>query len=357
MTPAQAKSERGALLRAIKREETRKDRSRLVALRDQARALRATQLLQLGRARQACKARRVAVPTLREAAAMLRAARAEARAQCDVDLAKARKLKTEAARTRAERDAEAAHQRTMRRLERHAKERAAGGKAKGPRLARARERQQESDDEVRGNIPPELAFLFERVKRQIKGSPRRTRTEEFLDYAHEHPDEELAALEDKTDALIRELEARQRQANPKRPPRAWWDDCIARVEAAGRASGRRVREPQAVCGAAWWKLPSQRRAAIVRKLEGAKDARTRGAALALARLERRHNAGKPCGAERRGNPRELVSLVYLEQKPGDGEPYEYEHAFEGERPSLSMRGGKAQIKGGSYITRDGWLEG
>ncbi len=42
------------------------------------------------------------------------------------------------------------------------------------------ERQAESDDEVRSNIPPELVALFERVKRGIKASPRMSRTEAFL---------------------------------------------------------------------------------------------------------------------------------------------------------------------------------
>jgi len=419
VTPAQATRERAALVRAIRAEEKRKDRKRLVVLRDQARAHRAGYLLAVAEARRACAARRRAVPTLREAAALLRAARAEARATCDASLARAGKLKSEAARSRAERLAEKQHQATMRRLERHAKERESGkvgkggGKGgRGPRLAKARVRRDESDDEVRQNIPPELAFLFERVKRQIKGSARKTRTEEFLQYASEHPDEELAALEDKTDALIRELEARERRANPatltaaasrkrfavlkragckpkrvvlpsgddvvlrtkackvppltnpRRPPGAWWDDCIARVTAAARATGRKVREPRAVCGAAWWNLSPQKRGAIVRKLEGSKDPRARAGALALARAEKAHRKRNPsCDltssrAPRRPNPpREVVSLVYLEQKPGDEEPFEYEHDFEGDRPRLEMRGGKAQLRGGSYQTRDGWLEG
>jgi hypothetical protein len=356
VTPAQAKKERGELLRAIRIEEKRKDRARLVALRGRARAARAARVRAIAEARAACKARRRAVPTLKEAAAMLRAARAEARATCDAGLAKAKKLRSEAARAAAEREAEKTHQATMRRLERHAKERASG---KGPRLAKARERRAESDDEVRANIPPELAYLFERVKRQIKGSPRRTRTEEFLEYAESHPDEELAAIEDKTDALIAELEARQRRANPRRPPAAWWDGCIARVAAAAKATGTRVREPRAVCGAAWWQLSPQKRGAIVRKLEGSKDARLRAAAASLARAEKRH-AGKrnnaPCPL-RLSNPREVVKIIYLEQKPGDPEPFEYEHDFEGDPPRLEMRGGKAQLRGGSYRTRDGWLEG
>jgi hypothetical protein len=60
--------------------------------------------------------------------------------------------------------------------------------------------------------PPELVALFERVKRGIKASPRMSRTEAFLHYAEENPDEVLAAVDDKTDALIRELEAQHREA-------------------------------------------------------------------------------------------------------------------------------------------------
>ena len=88
-----------------------------------------------------------------------------------------------------------------------------------PRVTRI-ERQAESDDEVRSNIPPELVALFERVKRGIKASPRMSRTEAFLHYAEENPDDVLVATEDKTDALIRELEAQYSEARRslRRPP-------------------------------------------------------------------------------------------------------------------------------------------
>jgi hypothetical protein len=74
------------------------------------------------------------------------------------------------------------------------------------------ERRGESDDEVRGNIPPELVALFERVKRGIKASPRMSRTEAFLHYAEFNPDEVLAAISDKTDELVRQLEEQHREA-------------------------------------------------------------------------------------------------------------------------------------------------
>ena len=359
MTPAQAKAQREALRRDIRREEKRKDRARLVALRAQVRKLRAGRARAIREARAACSRRRAGVPTLREAAAMLRAARAEARGKCDVELARAAKLKTDEARARAEEKAEKDHQRALRRIERANKRRTLEDR---PRLAKGRVRAQESDDEVLANIPPELVYLFERVKRQIKGADRLTRTEAFLQYAHDHPDEELAALEDRTDALIAELEARERggrrrASNPRQPPAAWWDGCIARVTAAARVRGSRIREPRAVCGAAWWKMKPQKRAAIVRALERSRNPRAKAAALVLARAEKKHHGCGPCKPERRSNPRELVSLVYLEQKPGDREPYEYEHEFAGELPELTMRGGKAQIRGGSYESRGGWLEG
>jgi len=58
------------------------------------------------------------------------------------------------------------------------------------------EREAESDDEVRRNLPPELVAVFNRVRRTIKGSPRKSRSEAFLDWAEENP-EEIYALQDR----------------------------------------------------------------------------------------------------------------------------------------------------------------
>jgi len=54
--------------------------------------------------------------------------------------------------------------------------------------------------------------LENRVKRSIKASPRMSRTEAFLKYAEEHPAEVLNVIDDQTDALIRELERKEREA-------------------------------------------------------------------------------------------------------------------------------------------------
>lgn len=53
------------------------------------------------------------------------------------------------------------------------------------------ERRQESDDEVRGNLDPELVPVFESVKRSIHATPKLSRTEAFLHWAEENPDDVL----------------------------------------------------------------------------------------------------------------------------------------------------------------------
>ena len=54
-----------------------------------------------------------------------------------------------------------------------------------------------------------------------------SRTEAFLQYAEEHPHEILEVLEDRTEALVRELEARERNAARE------LTDEISRDDAAG----------------------------------------------------------------------------------------------------------------------------
>jgi hypothetical protein len=66
------------------------------------------------------------------------------------------------------------------------------------------ERREESDDEVRRDLAPELVPVFNAVRKTIKGSARRTRTEAFLEWAHDNPGEVLQLQQHKAD---RELEA------------------------------------------------------------------------------------------------------------------------------------------------------
>jgi hypothetical protein len=218
LSPAEAKRQKKALWRDIARAERDRMREHLAelgrAIRD-ARALRKSALVQ---ARERCRAERLAARgraraerarLLAELHQVHARERARAREACQAAYAEARALSDKIARTRAELRAEKAYRAEMRRVERLHRERQ---REHRKRYSARGVRRGESDDEVRGNIPPELAALFERVKQRIRGSDRKSRTEAFLQYAEEHPNEVLEVLEDKTDALVRELEARERSA-------------------------------------------------------------------------------------------------------------------------------------------------
>ncbi len=74
----------------------------------------------------------------------------------------------------------------------------------------AAERRQESDDEVRQNIDPELLPLFDQVRRSIKGSPHMSRTEAFLQWVEENPGAVLRAQEELAARELRRLIREQR---------------------------------------------------------------------------------------------------------------------------------------------------
>lgn len=81
----------------------------------------------------------------------------------------------------------------------------AQGRKRRAKLSSAKERREESDDEVRSNLPPELHGVWAKVKRTIKAGPRSTRTEAFLEWAEAHA-EDVAALQfGDVDREVREL--------------------------------------------------------------------------------------------------------------------------------------------------------
>jgi hypothetical protein len=216
LTPAQGRKQRRALMRDIAREHRREAREKLVSLRTQIRDAKALRRSAIGQAKERCRAERIAVGAraraikeraLEELREALRRERQLARDTCTASLAEARGIKDKVRRARAELQAERAYQRDLRRIEQA--NRAARLEVRRPSRA---ERRGESDDEVRSNIAPELIRLWERVKGRIRGTDRMSRTEAFLHYAHEHPNEVLDGLEDRTDALIHELEAKERKA-------------------------------------------------------------------------------------------------------------------------------------------------
>ena len=102
---------------------------------------------------------------------------------------------------------------------------------------------QRERDEVRGNIPPELVALFERVKRGVKASPRMSRTQAFLHYTEENQEEVLEAISDTTEEMVRQLEEEHRRRSTPRvvlsaahnpaTPRSSLPRCRSRVERQG----------------------------------------------------------------------------------------------------------------------------
>jgi len=92
----------------------------------------------------------------------------------------------------------------------------------GPMRNARREREAESDDEVRRNLSPDLTSVFNKVRRHIKGSERRSRTEAFLEWAEQNPDEIYAMQEQRAareiDRLVKEYQREARRAASDREP-------------------------------------------------------------------------------------------------------------------------------------------
>lgn len=205
----------GARLREIReREHKQRDRARVRELATKIRELRRGRRARAAELRAACRAARSSlradVRALREETERKVAALREAqRGTCAASQLRAHVEVTDAVR-RLELERQAQRERNQRLYGR--KPAAAGAAAK-----RAAERRSESDDEVRQNIPRELAAVFERVKRHIKPSERRTRTEAFLQWVHDNEDEAHAIVFDQVDREVERLVAEQ--AELERSPR------------------------------------------------------------------------------------------------------------------------------------------
>lgn len=217
LTPAQGKAQRRELMKSIANAERERQRAELADLRRQVREARAERARALVEARHACRdgrqqtRERIKAERARLIAEMrqrFKEERAQARSVCDQGLASARELAGAHERARAKLKAEKVFRADMRRIESQNRDRKR-------ELARPRprgEKASESDDQVRGNIPPELHALFSRVGRSIKGTDRMTRTEAFLHYAEEHPHEVLASIEHESEANLAALEQKERNA-------------------------------------------------------------------------------------------------------------------------------------------------
>jgi hypothetical protein len=193
---------------AERRKRRRLAKEKLAALRAELREARAQRKQAAFDAKERCRAERLAtrerlralrMRVLAELRETGRVEREAARSACAARHADARAIRDEVARARAKLAAEKQLQGDMRRIEREERAR----HANAPACVTCRT---ETDDEVLANIPSELAPLFDRVKRSIKGGGRMSRSEAFLKYAETHPDEVLVASQDAADARVRELE-------------------------------------------------------------------------------------------------------------------------------------------------------
>ncbi len=199
-------ADRKKLQRELAEHLRAKDRAALGLLRAQIKHARVERIGMLRIARQSC---RTAREQLKERQAVQRAEfvqtqRAERvleRSLCSSgkEHAKAKGLELELGARRTLKDERALQRQVAR-----------AGKAPKVR-ATARERSQEDDDAVRANLPPELVPVFDKMARKIKGTPKRTRTEAFLDWAEENPDEILSVQQAVADKALREMLKQQRE--------------------------------------------------------------------------------------------------------------------------------------------------
>ena len=144
------------------------------------------------------EARREAIDRIRF---QCRKAREKLRNVCGARRERARREGTEAVNARAR---EMHEERHLDKLQRTAGKRSATKPIGRVRNA-ARERESESDDAVRRDIPPELVSVFNKVRRNIKGSDHRTRSEAFLEWAEENPGEIYAMQEQEAAREIKRL--------------------------------------------------------------------------------------------------------------------------------------------------------
>lgn len=162
---------------------------------------------------------------LAELAGLIKAARAQRReavqgirVQCRLARQKLRTVchrRAEAAKERgaelvAARAREAREVRETDTLIKRGDRRHAGGVVKA--RSSSKERQQESDDAVVGNLPAGLVPVFLKIRRQVKGGPRTTRTEAFLEWVEENPGEVYAIQSEQAERDLARLVAEHEHA-------------------------------------------------------------------------------------------------------------------------------------------------
>lgn len=175
----------------LEKDYKRKAREQIAALRKRLKHARGQRSQKMRRARGICRAARKdtrararAVRELhrRAAESEINALRAEAKGSCSAAAHRARRKAEESIRRAgAALDYEQKYQGTIARA------------ARKPKLSRkdvlraTRERAHESDDHVAGNLPTELQAVWRARAKFTRPTDRASRTEVFLQWAHDHP--------------------------------------------------------------------------------------------------------------------------------------------------------------------------
>jgi hypothetical protein len=233
-TAAQARAAKKRARQERERARRKRDRAELAKLRE---ALKLAKQLRRERVREVVSTCRHMRGVAREHARAIRARyRALARAEIDAErqasrsTCEASKLEARAKaapvieRALEALHAERSHQATLRRW------------AKRPGLKNTRSKRfdaiSESDSEVEANLPSDMVPVWRKVKHKISATPRRTRTESFVEWVSEHA-ADVAKIQDEqlereiAELVEREAELRERTGSMHYYRRASDEDLAA----------------------------------------------------------------------------------------------------------------------------------
>lgn len=201
-------------LRAMREEQTRIRRGALEAIRRDIAGLKERRKSLLERVRAHCA---VARERVKERVRVRRiTARDElAREVAEMRVAERNRCKLRLHRVNAETETAIARKRRAVEEERRSQvfvRRVEAHKKAERRRYKKEERSAESDDEVRSNVEPELVAIFDAIRSKIRAVPGRSRTESFLHWVHEHPDEVWSIREQNAQVKLRALLREERRA-------------------------------------------------------------------------------------------------------------------------------------------------
>ena len=218
LSAAEARKQAKMLARERALELRKKDREKLRALRERIKEAKERRSRALTRARSLCRGAKLRV---RAQVKELRKRERE-RLRREIDQMIAAERGTCAARKDRVRKAGHSVAEKRRKLleeERRTQALIARGRKRAEKLherSSAKERRQESDDAVRGNLPPELRRVWDTVKHKHRGSTgRASRTEAFLEWAESHPEDVIRIRSDQADREVSQLVRQQHRLEQK----------------------------------------------------------------------------------------------------------------------------------------------